>query len=293
MYTITGATGNIGKVIAQILLEKGQKVRAIGRNVNRLKTLEKQGAETLTGSLDDSAFLARAFDGATAVFLMIPPDFQSENYRKYQDRISEAFISALKKAGVRYVVNLSSLGANVPKGTGPIEGLYALEQQLNQLEGTNVLHLRPTWFMENFLADIPLIKSMGILGSPMKGDLQLAMIATRDIGVAAADRLLKLDFTGKSVQELLGQRDLTMKEAARILGTAIGKPDLPYVQFTYEDAEKGMMQAGLPPDIAKSYVEMVRALNEGVIHFVPRTPKNTTPTSIEEFAGIFAAAYKS
>lgn len=120
------------------------------------------------------------------------------------------------------------------------------------------------------------------------------MIATRDIGAYAGDRLSKLDFSGKSVSDLLGERDLTMTEATAVLGKAIGKPELPYVQFGYEDAIQGMVQAGISPDVAKSYAEMGKAFDEGLIPPVRRTSQNTTSTSLEEFAkNVFAPAYNS
>lgn len=293
MYVITGATGNIGRVIAEKLLSQGKKVRAIARDRARLKPLEDRGAEIMPGSLNDPDFLARAFDGATAVFAMIPPDITPTDVRKYQDTIGEAIVAALRKTKVPYVVHLSSIGAQVPEGTGPIAGLHRQEERLNQLNDTNVLHLRPASFMENFLHSIPMIKGMNINGSPMRGDLPIPMIATKDIGSYAAERLSNLDFRGKTISDLLGPRDVSQTEATGILGKAIGKPELPYIQFGYDDAIQGMVQAGISPDVAKSYAEMGQAVNEGLIPPVKRTPQNTTPTTMEEFAkNVFAPAYQ-
>lgn len=292
MYVITGATGNTGGEIARKLLQSGKKVRVIARDKNRLNSLEPLGAEIHQGTLDDSNFLANAFEGAAAVYAMIPTDQSARNLFSYMDRIGESIYSALRKAKVPNVVNLSSIGANLSSGTGPIAGLHHQEERLNQLEA-NVLHLRPTFFMENFFVDIPMIREMGIMGSPARPDVILPMIATRDIGDAAADRLNRLDFKGKTVLDLLGPRDVGYAEAAKILGAAIGKPDMPYVQFSYEDAEKGMIQGGLTPDIASKYVEMYRAFNDGLIKPLPRKPENNTPTTIEEFAKVFAAAYQA
>jgi uncharacterized protein YbjT (DUF2867 family) len=292
MYVITGATGNTGGEIARKLLQSGKKVRAIARDKNRLSSLESLGAEIHQGTLDDPNFLTKTFEGATAVYAMIPTDVRAENLFEYMDRIGASIYKALQESKVPYVVNLSSIGAELPSGTGPISGLHRQEERLNQLEA-NVLHLRPTFFMENFFIDIPMIREMGIMGSPARPDVVLPMIATKDIGDVAADRLNRLDFKGKTVLDLLGPRDVGYAEAAKILGTAIGKPDLPYVQFSYEDAEKGMIQGGLTPDIASKYVEMYRAFNEGLVKPVPRKPENNTPTTIEEFAKTFAAAYQA
>ena len=294
MYVITGATGNIGRRIVEGLLESGLKVRAIGRNQRKLQTLVNKGAEGLLGDLHDVNFLSQAFTGATAVFAMIPPNYQAENVRAYQNEIGNAIVSALTRANVSYVVNLSSLGAHLPEKTGPILGLYDLEQRLNKVPGLNVVHLRPTYFMENLLPNIDLIKNQGINGAPLRADLKFPAIATSDIARVAVSYLKDLAFVGSCEHELLGQRDLTMNEITKIIGEAIGKSDLQYVQFPYEDAQKAMVQMGLSHDMARSLIELNQSMNEGfVISETARSPEKTTETSFEEFAKTFAAYYNS
>jgi uncharacterized protein YbjT (DUF2867 family) len=292
MFVITGATGHIGGGIAERLLAQGKKVRAIARNRSKLDRLGKKGAEIAEGNLDDTLFLAKALKGAEGAFFLIPPDLQVQDLAAYQDRIGTSIAKAVAESGVKHVVALSSVGADLPSGNGPIAGVHRQEKRLNAIAGVDVLHLRPAYFMENLMVNIPMIKNMGILGSPLKPDVKFPMIATRDIADHAAKRLAKKDFSGKGVQELLGARDVSMKEAAQILGKAIGKPDLAYVQFPYEDALKGMMGAGLSKSMAEAFVEMNQAFNEGEVK-VTRTSQNTTPTSIEDFAKEFARAYQT
>jgi uncharacterized protein YbjT (DUF2867 family) len=293
MFVITGATGHVGGGIAERLLAAGKKVKAIGRSRAKLAGLEKKGAEIAEGNLEDAVFLAKNLVGAEGVFVLMPPDLQVANLAASHDRVGGAIVKAIAEAGVRFVLNLSSTGAELPKGNGPIAGLYRQEQRLNGLTGVNVLHLRPAYFMDNLLGGIPMIKGMGINGSAMKPDVKFAQIASKDIAEYGAKRLEKLDFSGQAVQDLLGQRDLTMQEATQVIGKAIGKPDLPYVQFPYEDALKGMIGAGLSQSMAENYVEMSKAFNEGLLGKVARTAANTTPTSIEEFSKEFARAYQS
>lgn len=293
MFVITGATGNTGSKISEALLAQGKMVRAIARTREKLAVLEKKGAEIAVGGLEDSAFLAKAFAGAEAVYVLIPPSLTTPDLGAYQDRIGETIVGALEESRVKRVVHLSSQGAHLPSGNGPVAGLYRQERRLNALPGIHVLHLRPGYFMENHLANIGMIKSMGILGGSLKPDVKVAQIATRDIAEHAVKRLLKSDFQGQSVQDLLGPRDISMQEVTAVLGKAIGKPELPYVQFPEEDALKGMMGAGLSRSMAESYVEMNRAFNEGALGKVVRNPESTTPTTIEEFAPIFARAYQS
>jgi uncharacterized protein YbjT (DUF2867 family) len=292
MYVITGATGHTGSRIAEGLLEAGKPVRVVGRSVERLKGLAARGAEAVAASLDDAAAMTRALQGARAAYLLIPPSYGEPDFRAYQNRVGQALADAVVAARVSHVVSLSSVGANLGDGVGPIKGLYDQEQRLNRVAGVHVLHLRPPFFMENFMFNVALIKQAGINGTPMRADLAIPMIATPDIAAVAVRRLLALDFSGKTVQELLGQRDLTMAEATRILGQAIGKPDLPYVQFPYEEAEKAMIGMGMSPDSARTFSEMYRGFNEGLIRPTDaRSAANTTPTSIEQFAHTFAAAY--
>ncbi|MFN0151072.1 MAG: SDR family NAD(P)-dependent oxidoreductase [bacterium] len=295
LIVITGATGNIGKPLAEALLAKGAKVRVVGRTAERLAPLAAKGAEVFAGSVEDETAMRHAFEGASAVFAMIPPNYATPVARAYQNTVGNAYMKALRASPVKHVVTLSSVGAQLSSGNGPISGLHDLEQRLNGLDGVAVLHLRPTFFMENCLLGIGLIKSMGIFGSPMKGDVATAMIATRDIAAAACDVLANRGWSGKSTRELLGPRDLSNREATRAIGAAIGKPDLAYVEFPYEDAEKALLGMGMTPDWAATMIDLYRGFNEGrVAATEARSKENTTPTTIEEFAATtFAAAYNA
>jgi uncharacterized protein YbjT (DUF2867 family) len=215
---------------------------------------------------------------------MIPPSSTSDDYRAEQDRVTNAIAEAVQDAAVEYVVSLSSVGADQPQGTGPVAGLHNLEQTLNRIPDLNVLHLRPGYFMENTLAQIGIIKTMGLTAGPLRPDLMLPMIATRDIGRAAASALLALDFTGKQTHELLGERDLSYAEAATIIGEAIGKPGLKYLQVPDQQVRGAFLQMGMSANVADLILEMSAALNSGVMKSLEeRTAENSTPTSFETF----------
>jgi uncharacterized protein YbjT (DUF2867 family) len=293
MYVITGATGNTGSIVAEKLLTQGQKVRVIGRNADKLERFVKLGAEPFVGDAGDKAAVTRAFQGARVVYLMIPPSMTSQDYRAEQERYSDAYAAAVESAGVQHAVTLSSFGADKRDKTGPVVGLHNLEEKLNRIASLNVLHLRAGYFMENLLPQISLIQTMGIMGGPLRGDLQLPAIATRDIGAAAADRLLQLDFSGKQTRELLGPRDITMNEAAATIGKAIGKPKLSYQHFPGFMVKTAMTQMGISANVADLILEMAEALNSG--HMAarePRSPQNTTPTTLDTFAAeVFAPQF--
>jgi uncharacterized protein YbjT (DUF2867 family) len=248
----------------------------------------RRGAEAITANMSDAAALTKAFSGARAAYLMLPPAKSRED----QERDSDAIAKAVKESGLRYAVHLSSYGAHVPEGTGPVAGLHSSEQKLNAVSGLNVLHLRPAYFMENNLATISMIHGMGVVGNALLPDLKLPMIATRDVGDYAAQRLLDLDFSGKQTRELLGERDLSMTEVTTAIARGSGNPDLGYEQYPYDQVEQGLTQMGIPRKKAAAYIEMFQAINAGVLApLEPRSPQNSTPTSFEQFVqDIFLAA---
>jgi uncharacterized protein YbjT (DUF2867 family) len=290
MYVILGATGNTGSIAADVLLSKGKKVRVVGRDLGRLQRFVDKGAEAFTADISNVAALTKALSGARAAYLLLPPAKSPED----QERDSDGIAKAAKESGLRYAVHLSSYGAQLAKGAGPVSGLHSSEQKLNAIDGLNVLHVRAAYFMENNLAAIGMIHKMGLFGNALAPDTKLPMVATRDVGNYAAQRLLDLDFSGKQTREVLGERDLTMTETTAVIARRIGKPDLRYQQFPYDQVQQALMQLGVPPKGAAMYIEMYKAINAGaLVPLEPRSRENTTPTSIERFVqDVFAPAYQ-
>jgi uncharacterized protein YbjT (DUF2867 family) len=294
MYVVLGASGNTGHVVTQNLLARQQKVRAVGRNEAHLQPFAAQGAEIFIGDVTDADALTRALQQADAAYVMIPPNPTSNDPVGHYDRVGDAIAAGIKNSKVKNVVALSSVGADKPRGTGPVVGLHNFEQKLSGIDGLNVLFLRPGYFMENTLGQGAVIRMMGAVAGPFRPDLKLPMIATRDIGIATADALLQHDFHGKQTRELQGQRDLDYTEVAAIIGKAIGKPDLRYVQPPNEQIHPALVQTGMSEKLADLILEMAGSLNSGYMRFLePRSPQNTTPTSFETFAAeVFVPAYK-
>jgi uncharacterized protein YbjT (DUF2867 family) len=284
MYVVLGASGHTGSVVAQTLLKKGEKVRAVGRSKDRLAPLASQGAEAFVADAADAQALTKAFQGARAVYALLPPNLNTDDFVGYQGRVSDAIAKAVETARVTHVLALSSIGADKESGTGPVVALHRMETQLNRIQGLSVLHLRAGYFMENTVPQANIIRNLGKVAGPIRPDLPLPMIATRDIGAFAADALSKLQFSGKQTRELHGQRDISYTEVARIIGSAIGKPDLTYVQLPPEQVIQGMTQMGMSRNMAELLCEMSDALNRGYMKALElRTPANTTPTAFEAF----------
>jgi uncharacterized protein YbjT (DUF2867 family) len=292
MITVLGATGHTGRLVAERLLAAGRKVRAVARSSDRLQTLAQRGAETAAGDVFDTTFLSTSLRDTEAAYVMVPPDYSQPDLRRHYNRLGDSLEAALRRTGLRRIVFLSSLGAELPEGTGPIKGLHDLEQRLNAL-GIDVLVLRPGYFYENFYSSLSLIKHQGIDGGAIAPDVPFTMTAARDIGAMAADALASGTFRGVTVREVLGPRDYSMRETARIIGEKIGKPDLTYVQFSEADFKASLMQFGFSAGAADAFAEMSRALSEGRVRSLRgRHPENTAPTPFEALAEELAAAYR-
>ncbi|WP_218668875.1 NAD(P)H-binding protein [Variovorax sp. KK3] len=293
LFTVMGATGHTGGKLAHRLLAAGARVRAIGRNPDKLAALAKAGAEPCPGDSRNPAFLAEAFSGADGAYTLLATDRQAPDYAARQHEEGEAIANAVRRSGLRRVVALSSLGADLPSGTGVIVGLHAQEKRLEAIDGIDLLLLRPVSFFENFYDALGMVKEAGMLADTVAPDLATPMVAADDIAEAAARALLARDWRGVAVRELLGERDLTHADIARQLGRAIGLPALPYVQLDEARFAEAMIGAGLSPSFVSLYLEMTRAFNDGRIGSQGRrNAGNTTSTRFEDFVPALAAAYR-
>lgn len=293
-YIITGSLGNISKPITQKLVAAGHQVTVISSKADKVAEIEALGAKAAIGSVEDLAFLTKTFSGANAIYAMVPPKWDAANWKKSIAQIGQNYADAIKASGVNKVVMLSSVGAHLPEGCGPVSGIFYVEKALNELSGVDVLHLRPGFFYNNFYGNISMIKHAGIIGANYGANAKLVLSSTNDIAAAASEELLSLAFSGKSVRYLASD-ERTTNEVAHILGTAIGKPELPWIDFKDEDAEGGMIGAGLPAEVAKNYTEMGKAMREGKMaeDFHKNRPSTFGTTKLTDFAKEFAFAFNA
>lgn len=291
-YVLTGSMGHISKPVAEKLIAAGHQVSIITSNKNNTSAIEALGATALTGSVEDAVFLNKVFADADAIYLMIPPNWSATNWLAYQKQVVHYYIDAIKNNGVRKVVMLSSMGAHMINGAGPVDGLAYLEQQLNALAGVDALYLRPSYFYYNLFSMIPLIKQAGIMGSNQPASHKLVLTHTSDIAAVAAEALLSLSFTGKSVRYIASD-EKTWAEITEALGNAVGKNNLPWVEFTDEQSLEGMLQAGLDNTFAEGYTAMGKALRSGEMEADYRKNRSGQLGNIKlnDFAKEFAAAY--
>lgn len=294
-YVVTGAAGNVSRPLAQKLLSAGHEVVVIGRDAGHLKPLTDKGAKAKTGSVEDTKFLKDAFSGADAVYLMIPPQYAAGEGLDAYRQIAANYAEAIESAGVRNAIMLSSIGAHLSEGCGPVSGLHYAEQELNSLDDVNVMHLRPGFFYVNFYGLVQMIKYLNFIGGNY-GDASTRMIFSHpnDVADEAAEALMQLSFKGHSVRYIASD-DRTTGEVTKVLGSAIGKPDLAWVPFTDQQAYEGMIQAGFPKGMAEKYTEMGRAMRTGIMwqDYLKHPPQQFGKTNLEDFAKEFAGVYKA
>lgn len=284
MITVLGASGNTGGRVVRRLRENGEAVRAVGRDAGRLADAAGFGAEPYVADIADRAALAAALRGADAAYVLMPLDLAAPGYRAQQEQVGTAIAGALADAGVPRVVALSSLGAELASGTGFLETLHEQEQRLAALDAA-VLVLRPGLFFESFLPSLPAMLATGVHHDTIDPRIALPMVATADIGDAAAAALRGSgpDSTAVGVRELPGPEELTVPDAVARLGAAIGRPGLRYERAPEDVMRAVLVEAGLPADLVEEQLAMNAAFNRGDVrrHADHGAP---TPTTIEDWA---------
>ncbi len=280
---ITGATGNIGSVLADRLLRAGADITLLVRNADKAQHFAERGAKLAVGDLTDEAFVVSATRGASALFWLTPPNYAATDFRAYQNRLGDNAAAAIRTNNIPYVVHLSSFGAHLGHSAGPVNGLYDIEKKLDAV-AANIVHLRPGFFMENLFGNLATIKSAGAIFGPISPTATFPVIATRDIGEIAAQILGNLDWSGRTVRELQGPRHLSWSEIAGTLSGTLGR-EVKFVPVTAEQAIESMKGMGLPEDISSQYVELYQGIDKGVLRCEqPLGPQTATTTTLEQFA---------
>jgi uncharacterized protein YbjT (DUF2867 family) len=290
-YAITGAAGHISKPLVQELLDHGHEVTVVGRNKKHLEELVRSGAHLAIGSVEDVEFVKKSFMGVDAVYTMCPPNINTNDLAGYCKMIGKNYKESIEINNIRYVVNLSSVGAHLEKGAGHIAGMNRVEQVLNDLSDVNIIHLRPVFFYTNLFAQLGLIKNMGTMG----GNFSLkkfALVDPTEVAAIAAQHLQKLDFSGHSIQYVVSDETSTDR-IATILGDAIGKPGLKWAKFTDEQTFEGFIHAGIPKETANEFVQGFRAMHEGkIFEDYWKHPHQMQKTKLRDFAKTFAAVWQ-
>ncbi len=291
---ITTPTGNIGSAVTRALLDAGEKPVLIARDPAKVKDATDRGAIAIAGSHADATRLTEATRGAQALFLLAPPDAQTQDICAHNRRYAEAAVQAIRANSIPHVVHLSSVGADLESGNGPVAGLFVAERILDDAGIENLTHLRPAYFMENTLMQIPNILQAGRLFTSFPADTMFPMIATRDIAARAADLLLRRETTGARIIELHGAGETSYEEVAETLSARLGR-ELEHVPVTTDQLVQALTGAGLSQVMAESLGDLTTGIVQGRIKtHEPRGETNTTPTTYAEFAAeVFEPVFRA
>ncbi len=278
-------SGHVGSAVADFLLDFGGEiqVKLLARRPKNLDKFIQRGAELVIGSQDDADFLVSATQDADALFWVTPPGYGSDNVRAFQNRLGIAGAFAIRANHIPRVVNLSSVGAQLNSGVGPICGLYDVEGLLDEA-AESITHLRPGFFFENLFMQLDSIVKWGRISLPISGSRSFPMIACRDVGRVAAVRLADPNWTGLYIRELHGPADLSFDEAAEIISQVLGRKIL-YIRSDMQEARHALLNIGMSENLADLLLEMYEAVEMGRMQpLQPRSPETTTPTTLAEFA---------
>ena len=293
-FIVTGSLGNISKPLAQELVQKGHRVTVISSKPEKQKDIEAIGAIAAIGTLEDVDFLVSTFTGSDAVYCMVPPNDYfdlSLDLIAYYCRIGNNYAQAIHQSGVKRVVNLSTFGAHLEKGSGILFGAHNVEKILNELSSdVAITHIRPTSFYYNLYGYVDTIKNQGFIAANYGADKIIPWVSPIDIAAAIAEELVT-PFVGRKVRYVASE-ELTGNETASILGAAMGNPDLEWRIITNEQMLSGLESAGMNPQIAAGLVEMYASLYSGLLaEDYYRNKPIMGKVKLADFAKEFAAAF--
>jgi len=285
---ITTPGGRVGSQVTRRLLDAGVRPVLLSRHPDKVAAFVERGAEVRAGSLLDEGFVVDAARDADTLFWVTPPDPAAADLRALQQRYGAIAAKAIAVNGIARVVNLSSLGAHLDHGVGPVNGLHDVEKAIDEV-ARNVTHLRPTAFMENTLFSLPALQRGDDLYLPVSGAVRMPYIATADIARVAADALTDTSWSRRRVLTLFGPGELSYDEMAAVISESVGRA-VRHIKVPISAAIAAMTQMGLSESVATSYAELYAAFESGLIFTgVGREPDVRTQTSFREFArGVLA-----
>lgn len=294
-FIVTGSLGNISKPLAQELVQKGHRVTVISSKLEKQKDIEAMGAIAAIGTLEDVHFLVSTFTGADVVYCMVPPNDYfdlSLDLIAYYRRIGNNYAQAIHQSGVKRVVNLSTIGAHLEKGSGILFGAHNVEKILNELSSdVAITHIRPTSFYYNLYSYVDTIKNQGFIAANYGADKIIPWVSPIDIAAAITEELVT-PFVDRKVRYVASE-ELTGNETASSLGTAIGNPDLKWRIITNEQMLSGLEGAGMNPQIAAGLVEMYASFYSGLLaeDYYRHKPTVMGKVKLKDFAKEFVAAF--
>jgi uncharacterized protein YbjT (DUF2867 family) len=262
MFVVAGATGKTGSVVAATLLERKQPVRVIVRNFEQGAAWKAKGADVAVASLEDAETLTSALKGATGGYFLVPPNYKASQYLNDRKRLIDALTAAVTSSDLRHPVLLSSIGAQIPTGTGPIGALHYAEGRLGAVVRSMTI-VRAPYFMENWMPDLSAARTQGILPSFLSAGRKIPMIAACDIGHIAAECILDQP-KGRRVLELSGPHEYSPDDVAAVMGEHFHRR-VTIQQLPLRAVAPTLTSMGCSDNVAKLFEEMYAGLDSGRI----------------------------
>jgi len=284
MFVVLGATGHTGSVVAETLLARKQPVRVVVRSADKGASWKSKGAEFTVASLDDVPALTNAFRGASGVYLLVPPNYGASAWLAEQRQRMDQAAEAVKASGISHVVFLSSVGGQIPEGTGPIRAARYGEQKLGTAV-QNLTILRPCYFMDNWAPGVDMAKGQGVLRTFIAPAAKIPMISTKDIGRVGAERLIT-GGKGKQIVELAGPEEYSPGQAAAALSQILGKSVSTQLS-PLSSVAPTFKSFGFSDEAAKLFEEMYTSFSKGTIGYEhPASLVRGTVTLAEALRGM-------
>jgi uncharacterized protein YbjT (DUF2867 family) len=281
---ITGPSGNVGsKVVKSLLAQGGHELILLAHKPEKLAAEKARGAKLIQGDVEDAAYITAATQGVDAFFVMIPPKITSHAFRAYQNVVAQNAANAVRDNKIRRVVFLSSMGAHLDHGQGPVDGLHDGEEIL-KITAKALTIVRAAYFMENFMMYLGPIAKSHTLPSPWPPATTVPMIAAKDIAATVVKALTDTRTRGVNVIQVQGPREYSFADAARFIGQTIGQP-VTLVKVSSDAVREMLTNLGATYDVARQFAEMYEAREKGRLKFeLLREPATVMPTTFEEFA---------
>lgn len=283
MIVVTAPTSAIGRQVLDRIVGRGEPVRVVARDPDRLSPSIRERVEVVQGSHGDADVVGRAFQNARSVFWLVPPDPQAGNVDAAYLDFTRPACAAFQANGVKRVVGISALGHGTEqaRSAGLVTASLAMDDMI-AATGVGYRALSMPSFMDNLLRQAPSIRDQGVFFSPVAGDLKAPTCATRDIAAAAAKLLLNSSWSGQERVAVLGPEDLSFEDMARIMSKVLARP-VRFQQIPFEAFKARLEANGVSAAFAQGYVDMMRAKNDGMDNAEQRTPLSTTPTGFRQW----------
>lgn len=282
MIVLTGPTGGIGSRVLSTLLQGPEPVRVVARTPGKLPDEVRDRVDVVEGSHSDPDVIARALDGARALFWLVASDPTAASpYHSYVG-FSIPAASALPGSGVQRVVTVSALGRQVQRYAGYASASRAMDDVLRST-GVHLRALLAPSLMDNLLRGVAALREEGVVRDTAPRDLRAPMVARRDVAAVAAGLLVDDTWTGQDDVPVLGPQDLSFDDVVRTLSDVLERP-VRYERGSLPDAEQALLGYGFTPAMARGMAAMDAAKIDGLDLVDTPDRATLTPTTLREWA---------